>query len=91
MNSIFKQLEDITDVYEMTNAQLKRLIQKIEVDKEGNVDIYLRLIGDLGLDEAVLIEGTENSEENNDDSANKLNVNNMSSNIKTAPIRHTHT
>lgn len=91
LNSTFKQLEDITDVHEMTNAQLKRLIQKIEVDKEGNVDIYLRLIGDLGLDEAVLIEGTENSEENNDDSANKLNVNNMSSNIKTAPIRHDHT
>ena len=91
LNSTFKQLEDITDVHEMTNAQLKRLIQKIEVDKEGNVDIYLRLIGDLGLDEAVLIEGTENSEENNNDSANKLNINNMSSNIKTAPIRHTHT
>ena len=91
LNSTFKQLEDITDVHEMTNAQLKRLINKIEVDKDGNVDIYLRLIGDLGLDEAVLIEGTENSEENNDDSANKLNVNNMSSNIKTAPIRHDHT
>lgn len=91
LNSTFKQLEDITDVHEMTNAQLKHLIQKIEVDKEGNVDIYLRLIGDLGLDEAVLIEGTENSEENNDDSANKLNVNNMSSNIKTAPNRHSHT
>lgn len=90
LNSTFKQLEDITDVHEMTNAQLKRLINKIEVDKDGNVDIYLRLIGDLGLDEAVLIEGTENSEENNDDSANKLNVNNMSSNIKTAPIRHIH-
>ena len=91
LNSTFKQLEDITDVHEMTNAQLKRLIQKIEVDKEGNVDIYLRLIGDLGLDEAVLIEGTENSEENNDDSANKLNVNNMSSHIKTAPNRQNHT
>lgn len=91
LNSTFKQLEDITDVHEMTNAQLKHLIQKIEVDKEGNVDIYLRLIGDLGLDEAVLIEGTENSEENNDDSANKLNVNNMSSSIKTAPNRHGHT
>lgn len=75
----------------MTNAQLKRLINKIEVDKEGNVDIYLRLIGDLGLDEAVLIEGTENSEENNEDSASKLNGNNMSSNIKTATIRHDHT
>ena len=91
LNSTFKQLEYITDVHEMTNAQLKRLINKIEVDKDGNVDIYLRLIGDLGLDEAVLIEGTENSEENNDDSANKLNVNNMSSNIKTVPIRHDHT
>ena len=91
LNSTFKQLEDITDVHEMTNAQLKRLIQKIEVDKEGNVDIYLRLIGDLGLDEAVLIEGTENSEENNDDSANKLNVNKMSSHIKTTPICHNRT
>ena len=90
LNSTFKQLEDITDVHEMTNAQLKRLIQKIEVDKEGNVDIYLRLIGDLGLDEAVLIERTENSQENND-LASKLNGNNMSSNIKTAPIRHDHT
>lgn len=91
LNSTFKQLEDITDVHEMTNAQLKRLINKIEVDKDGNVDIYLRLIGDLGLDEAVLIEGTENSEENNDDSANKLNVNDISSNIKTTPIRRNHT
>lgn len=43
----------------MTNQQLKRLIQKIEVDKEGNVDIYLRLLGDLGLDESVLIEENE--------------------------------
>ena len=63
LNSTFKQLEDITDVHEMTNAQLKRLINKIEVDKDGNVDIYLRLIGDLGLDETVLIEVDENTEE----------------------------
>lgn len=63
LNSTFKQLEDITDVHEMTNAQLKRLINKIEVDKDGNVDIYLHLIGDLGLDETVLIEGDENTEE----------------------------
>ena len=63
LNSTFKQLEDITDVHEMTNAQLKRFINKIEVDKDGNVDIYLRLIGDLGLDETVLIEGDENTEE----------------------------
>ena len=62
LNSTFKQMEDITDVHEMTNTHLKRLIQKIEVDKGGNVDIYLRLIGDLGLDETVLIEGAESTD-----------------------------
>lgn len=28
--------------------------------RRRNVDIYLRLLGDLGLDESVLIEGNEN-------------------------------
>ena len=60
LNNTFKEIEDITDVHQMTNQQLKRLIQKIEVDKDGNVDIYLRLLGDLGLDESVLIEENEN-------------------------------
>lgn len=56
LNGTFREIEDIADVCQMTNAQLKRIIKKIEVDKEGNVDIYLRLFGDLGLDEQVLIE-----------------------------------
>ena len=55
LTSTFKEIEDITDAHQMTNTQLKRIIQKIEVDKEGNVDIYLRLLGDLGLDSTVLI------------------------------------
>lgn len=55
LNGTFREIEDITDVRQMTNTQLKRIIKKIEVDKEGNVDIYLRLFGDLGLDETVLI------------------------------------
>ena len=70
LNNTFKQLENITDVREMTNVQLKKLIQKIEVDKDGNVDIYLRLFGDLGLDETILIE--DNMEESvNDDEKTK--------------------
>ncbi len=77
LNSTFKQLEDITDVHEMTNAQLKRLINKIEVDRDVNVDIYLRLIDDLGLDETVLIEGDENKEEEKE--------------IKADPNCHNHT
>jgi len=51
----FQNIEDITSVRDMTNEQIKQVIQKIEVDKDGNVDIYLRLFGDLGLDETILI------------------------------------
>ena len=59
LGQTFKEIEDIADVRQITNAQLKRIIQKIEVDKDGNVDIYLRLLGDLGLDETVLIRNNE--------------------------------
>jgi uncharacterized small protein (DUF1192 family) len=66
LNNTFKEIEDIADVHQMTNTQLKKLIQKIEVDKDGNVDIYLRLLGDLGLDEIVLIEAKHDDDENTD-------------------------
>ena len=36
---------------------VKKIIDKIEVDKDGNMDIYLKLLGDMGLDEAILVEG----------------------------------
>lgn len=66
LNNTFKTIEDITDVRQMTNVQLKKLIQKIEVDKGGNVDIYLRLLGDLGLDETILIpDASECNDSNN--------------------------
>ena len=67
----------------MTNQQLKRLIQKIEVDKDGNVDIYLRLLGDLGLDETVLIEDVAI-----DNKSNEFNINN---NNKIVLNNHVHT
>ncbi len=51
----FKNLEDLASVRDMTNEQLKQIIQKIEVDKDGNIDIYLQLFGDLGLSENVLL------------------------------------
>lgn len=70
LNGTFHEIEDITDVRQMTNAQLKRIIKKIEVDKDGNVDIYLHLFGDLGLDEHVLIE--DNTVLNNDNQTGGL-------------------
>ena len=91
LNSTFKQMEDITDVHEMTNTQLKRLIQKIEVDKDGNVDIYLRLIGDLGLDEAVLVEGTECADQRADGTEEITEGSTKTSTSKTVPNRHNRT
>ena len=52
----FDTVESFADVGSLTNAQLKQIIQRIEVDQAGNVDIYLRLLGDLGLSETVLIQ-----------------------------------
>lgn len=72
LNTTFRSIEDITDVHQMTNTQLKKIIEKIEVDKDGNVDIYLKLLGELGLDEAILVEdrsevsNTENAQNNHD-------------------------
>ena len=55
LNETFKTIEGVTDVREMTNAQLRRIVDRIEVDHDGHVTIYLRLMGDLGLDGIVLV------------------------------------
>lgn len=51
----FKEIEDVVSVADMTNAQLKRIIKKIEVDNDGNIDIYLNLFSNIGLDQTYLI------------------------------------
>ena len=51
----YDSLQNFTSVRNMTNAQLKKIIDKIVVDENGNVDIYLHLVRDLGLDETVLV------------------------------------
>ena len=48
----FRRIEDVASIQEMTNEQLKKIIQKMEVDKDGNIDIYLRLFRDPGWDKA---------------------------------------
>ena len=59
LSSTFKSIEDITAVRDMSNEQLKQIIQKIEVDHEGNVDIYLRLFGELGFENAISINNND--------------------------------
>jgi len=58
LNKTFRSIEDITDVSQMTNAQLRKIIERIEVDKDGNVDIYLRLLQELGIDGTVAVPDT---------------------------------
>lgn len=56
LNKTFKSIEDVADVSQMNNAQLRKIVQHIEVDKEGNVDIYLRLLSELGIRYPVSVE-----------------------------------
>ena len=51
----FKEIEDISNLRAITNAQLRRVIDRIEVDRNGNVEVFLKLFRELGLDETVRI------------------------------------
>lgn len=51
----FDSIESVVDVRQLSNAQLKQIIEKIEVDQAGNVDIFLRLFDNLGLNKNVPI------------------------------------
>ena len=41
------QIKTIVSLRDMNNVQLKKIIDRIEVDHEGNVDIYLRMLSDF--------------------------------------------
>ena len=55
----FSTVEDLVSMETITNAQLKQVLQKIIVAHNGKVDIYLRLFGDIGIDETVLINNNQ--------------------------------
>lgn len=55
IKEMFSKVEDIVSVRDMGNEKLKQIIEKIEVDKDGNVDIYLRLFSDMGLEQTFLV------------------------------------
>ena len=41
-----EHLKDFVTVKKLNNAQLKQLVEKIEVDEDGTVDVYLRLFAE---------------------------------------------
>ena len=55
LTETFKEIENISDLRQATNAQLRRVLDRIEVDRNGNVEIYLKPFKELGLDKTVPI------------------------------------
>ncbi|MDE6596854.1 MAG: recombinase family protein, partial [Oscillospiraceae bacterium] len=55
LKKTFDGIGGVTDISAMTNADMKQIINRIEVDKNGNIDIYLNLFGEIGIDESFLI------------------------------------
>ena len=51
----YKSIKSMLDEDEFTNAQLKKLIDNIAVDKDGNVDVNLKLITEIGTDKTIPI------------------------------------
>jgi len=55
LSDTFEAIEDVVSMENLSNAQLKQIIQKILVKNDGNCDIYLSLFGGIGLDNILSI------------------------------------
>lgn len=49
LKNTFKDINSILDISKVNNADLKRVIDKIEVDADKNVVIYFKLLGKVGM------------------------------------------
>ena len=55
LEETFKDIENLISDEKITNNLLNRIIQKITVNEKGEIDIYLKLLNDIGLDETVQV------------------------------------
>jgi len=51
----FKDIETVLKTDKFTNEMLSRIIEYITVDKDGNVDVYLKMLSDVCLDNTFTI------------------------------------
>lgn len=49
----FTEIREMVDLHKVSNARLKRVVQKIEVGADGSVNIYLHPLVQLGLDKCI--------------------------------------
>lgn len=55
ISDIFNDIEKVTSLKNMTNIQLRKIINKIEVSNDGTIDIYLNLFKEIDFYNDVLI------------------------------------
>ena len=55
IETTIKRMGNFTSVRNMTNGELKRIVEKIEVDKEGKIQIFLRLATEMDLDDTLQV------------------------------------
>lgn len=54
LNGAFEKMKKVIEQNEVTNELLTSVIEKIAVDGNGNVDIYLRLFSEIGVDRHIV-------------------------------------
>jgi hypothetical protein len=52
---VANDIEQLLDASKWTNADIKRVIDHISISKNGQVTVYLKLLGNTGLDEEYLV------------------------------------
>ena len=53
LSETFKDIANLLSEENITNNLLSRIIEKITVDENGKIDVYLRLLSDVGLENTV--------------------------------------
>lgn len=48
LQNTFRKIEDLVNLEDITNTQLKQIIEKIEVSKDGEIEIYLKTLSGSG-------------------------------------------
>ena len=75
LNKTIKTVDDILNNETITNAMLKTIIDVIEVDSDGNIEVRLKLLNEIGTNEPVITK-FEDIYQNGEDTENKKDNNN---------------
>lgn len=55
LQETFRDLESVLSAKNLSNGLLSRIIERIDVDEHGHLDVYLKLLSEIGLEQSVLL------------------------------------